>query len=377
MSRRNRPLGYLMLLAIVLIHMVQQGSATWHMAGAALYFLLYPPLAYVYASRSPHGLKAEMAVMRLETAFLGGWVAALGFPIWIGYVFFVVVVLNLTLFASLKGGVEAFLLFAVPALAVFAVGNGGFLQPETGWVVTLLCMVALMFYLLLLADVVYRRTRRLHEIRHQLRGREAELSRQLEDNQNLQSQLVDKANRDGLTGLFNRHYLEAVIHGEVARCDREKLPICLLMLDLDHFKGINDRYGHPVGDEVLRSLANLIQTLFRGTDIPCRYGGEEFLVLMPGAHLENATRRAETLRKAFSELDVQVRGRALRATLSVGVAQWGLLDIDSVAKWVSAADWALYQAKLQGRNQVVTAQAASHNGWDRLATMPGALPDTP
>jgi PleD family two-component response regulator len=67
----------------------------------------------------------------------------------------------------------------------------------------------------------------------------------------------------------------------------------------------------------------------------------------------------------------------LRATLSVGVAQWGLLDIDSVAKWVSAADWALYQAKLQGRNQVVTAQAASHNGWDRLATMPGALPDTP
>ncbi len=375
MSHRNRPVGFLMLLAIVLVHMFQLGWSWPGMLLAVLQFGVYPQLVYWYAARSAHGLRAEIMVMRLDAALFGFWVAALGFPSWIGYVFFIAVVLNLTLFNGFRGGLEAAVLFLGAALLLLLGRQGIHAQPDTGWVVTFMCMAALTFYLLLLADAAYSRTRRLHETREQLRNRESELSRQLEDNHRLQRQLMDKVNRDALTGLFNRHYLEAALQGEAARCDREGQPISLLMLDLDHFKKINDRYGHPAGDEVLRGLAGLIQAVFRGSDIPCRYGGEEFLVLMPGATLGSAARRAEKLRQAFSELEIRVRGRALRATLSVGVAEWGVSGVDSIAKFVAAADLALYQAKVQGRNRVVTSEAPQPSAWDQLVTMPGVLTD--
>ncbi len=182
------------------------------------------------------------------------------------------------------------------------------------------------------------------------------LQEQLQKVENLHTLLREQAMRDPLTNLYNRRYLEESLNRELIRAEREHYPVSVVMLDIDHFKKLNDSYGHPAGDEVLRQLAKLLQDQARLSDIPCRYGGEEFLLVLPHTNTAIAMERAEQWRQAFAGLQVPFAGLQLQTSLSAGVASYPDHG-QSAADLINAADRALYTAKHQGRNQVCQASA--------------------
>ncbi|MBN2147216.1 MAG: diguanylate cyclase [Anaerolineales bacterium] len=192
----------------------------------------------------------------------------------------------------------------------------------------------------------------LQQANEQLRARIGQI-------EELQEQMREQAIRDQLTGLFNRRYLEETMGRELARAARQSTPVGVVMLDLDHFKMINDQYGHEAGDLMLHLLGDLLNDLVRSGDIACRYGGEEFLVIMPGATKEISRQRADEWRMAFSVMSIQYQGDTLQTTLSAGVAAYPE-DGKTMEKLLRAADRALYQAKENGRNQVVVWREQEH-----------------
>lgn len=188
-----------------------------------------------------------------------------------------------------------------------------------------------------------------------LRETNQQLRTQLVEINTLQAQLREQATRDSLTGLFNRRYLEDALTREFQRAERDKSDVCLIMLDIDGFKAFNDTYGHDAGDVLLKKLGETLSSEVRSSDISCRYGGEEFLIVMPGTTLEIGYERAEHLRNAFLSLDIEHLGVKLEATLSIGVATYPHYG-DTWEKVLHAADQAMYAAKVAGRNCTRTAK---------------------
>jgi diguanylate cyclase (GGDEF)-like protein/PAS domain S-box-containing protein len=179
------------------------------------------------------------------------------------------------------------------------------------------------------------------------------LETQLAEIEALQAQLKEQAIRDPVTGLFNRRYLEETLGREIARAQRNNLPLSIVMMDIDHFKRVNDTYGHTAGDEMLKMLGQMLLSETRKGDIACRYGGEEFAVIMPGAPLPIAQLRAEQWRKKFGATRVEYKARAMQATLSLGVASFPEHG-DHGQDMLGMADQALYTAKKTGRDRVCT-----------------------
>ena len=174
----------------------------------------------------------------------------------------------------------------------------------------------------------------------------------VKENEQLQAKLREQAIRDPLTGLFNRRYLNETLEREIVRAGRENVPLSVIMADVDHFKMINDTYGHPVGDKFLVEIASLLKSHARGSDIVSRYGGEEFLLVLPGTALDSAARRAEEIRQKCAEIIIQHEGKDLKVTMSFGVAIYP--DHGKEAEEIIVkADKALYRAKAQGRNRTV------------------------
>lgn len=170
----------------------------------------------------------------------------------------------------------------------------------------------------------------------------------------LQEQLRKQAMHDSLTGLFNRRYLDEMLERELARAKREGPPLTVMMLDIDHFKKLNDTYGHPAGDEVLRSLAARLREHSRAEDIPCRYGGEEFLLVLPNMSRDDALTRGEHWRQDIEMMRIEVGGLTLSITISIGIATFPNHG-DTRETLIQAADKALYTAKHNGRNRVEVA----------------------
>jgi diguanylate cyclase (GGDEF)-like protein/PAS domain S-box-containing protein len=161
---------------------------------------------------------------------------------------------------------------------------------------------------------------------------------------------------DALTGLFNRRYLEETLEREIHRVRRKGASLGLIMLDLDHFKHFNDTYGHEAGDNLLRTLGKFLADRIRQEDVACRYGGEEFVLILAEASQEIVQQRAEEIRREFPKLQVMHRGQMLESvTVSLGIAMFP--DHGATGRDVlRAADHAMYRAKAQGRNQVVVAE---------------------
>jgi diguanylate cyclase (GGDEF)-like protein/PAS domain S-box-containing protein len=172
-----------------------------------------------------------------------------------------------------------------------------------------------------------------------------------EDLEQLTQKLAEQATRDALTGVFNRRFMAEALDKEVAQASREGSPLSIIMMDVDHFKKFNDTYGHKCGDFVLKELANFLTENSRQGDIVCRYGGEEFAILMPNASENDAFDKAETWRKSYSAKEFHFEGNKLRITFSAGVATYSA-DQQEGEKILAAADFALYQSKASGRNQV-------------------------
>lgn len=173
-------------------------------------------------------------------------------------------------------------------------------------------------------------------------------------NQTIAARLQDAARHDALTGALTRRALDEAAEAEIARSRRHAIPLTLLLLDIDHFKLVNDRYGHPAGDMVLRRFAELTQHCLRREDLFGRVGGEEFCALLPNTSLAGATQLAERIRKAIAGLVVDIGAHQLSLQVSIGIAAFG----EHGSEWpevVRHADAALYAAKHAGRNQVVVA----------------------
>jgi len=167
--------------------------------------------------------------------------------------------------------------------------------------------------------------------------------------------LREQSVRDHLTGVFNRRYMEETLERELLRASRKQLPLGIIMLDVDEFKRFNDTYGHVAGDAILRALGNLLVEHVRGEDIPCRYGGDEFIIVLPDASREVTFKRAELLCEYAKQIHLQFEGQTLEAvTLSLGVAVFPE-DGSTSAEIYKAVDTALYRAKREGRGRVAAA----------------------
>jgi len=157
---------------------------------------------------------------------------------------------------------------------------------------------------------------------------------------------------DTLTGFFNLRHMFATLEVEMERTRRTGLPTALIMIDLDHFKDINDTFGHESGNRALRWLCDVWRQNMRRIDVPCRYGGEEFAVLLPGTHLIQAVRAAERLRVSIENSPVKLNGDLVRLTASFGVEAYQARHKLSVQEFIGRADQFLLEAKAKGRNRV-------------------------
>jgi len=201
------------------------------------------------------------------------------------------------------------------------------------------------------ADDYLRKPVNTHELRVRLRAGQRILDLQ-EELMSTREMLRRKATRDPLTDLWNRNAMLEILSRELKRARRESSALALIMADLDHFKQVNDTLGHAAGDAVLREAARRMSACVRPYDSPCRYGGEEFLIVLPGCDIADATLRAEEIRGAFSMKPFQIPEGVLNVTCSLGVtASSGTAGFDADAL-VQEADAALYIAKNNGRNRV-------------------------
>lgn len=161
------------------------------------------------------------------------------------------------------------------------------------------------------------------------------------------------ASRDVLTGAFNRRRLEEEAERQWAHCSRTGGTLAIMMIDVDNFKSVNDNYGHPAGDEVLRRLALVAQSSIRADDFLARYGGEEFCILLPSTTEKDAFLLAERLRGIYAAAAIEFGGNSIKSTISIGVADLSHVGLE-FSSLVAAADQALYRAKQKGRNRVVS-----------------------
>ena len=176
------------------------------------------------------------------------------------------------------------------------------------------------------------------------------------ENAKLFAKVEEMALRDTLTGIYNRRYFHQILDYELNRAKRYHQSLSLLFIDLDHFKDINDSFGHSVGDQFLKQIASKLQSLFRTTDLVARYAGDEFVAVLPATGTEGAMVLAHRLQENLGNYQIMVRGRTLQVSVSIGVDTYeGMEGIGGIT-FIDRADKAMYEAKAQGRNCVKSFQ---------------------
>jgi diguanylate cyclase (GGDEF)-like protein len=234
------------------------------------------------------------------------------------------------------------------------------LWTETWWFYLLACLGIAGFVVLAVRLRTAMIRKRKEELEREVALRTEELARKQDELVLANLRLADLATRDPLTGIYNRRHFMAEAENERQRTLRTGSPFTLLLIDADHFKSINDRYGHIAGDEVLKSVARQISDQLRGNDIVARYGGEELVVLLVDTGLQEGALLAERLRADVADTVVTFLGNEIRVTISVGVAQYAGSEI--VDEVLARSDAALYAAKSGGRNKVICAEARDSSG---------------
>ena len=366
---RIRALSFAYAFVFCGLFVFSEALSFWYWPALVLQFLVYPHLLYWRAARAANSQQAECNNLLIDMLMWGVWSPALHFQHWILTTLVLCSAINIAITEGARGVFRAAIAYVVGlgfGLAAFGMQA---VAREDPWI-SVLCSIGLTGYLMAVGNISYRRTLSLRRVRAKLLESEAalqasnqRLQERLSEIEVLQKSLEEQVNRDALTGLFNRRYLESTLEREIARCRRENIPMAVLLLDLDHFKQVNDHYGHAGGDEMLRQLATLLVGRSRTEDVPCRFGGEEFLLLMPGSSLENALERAERLRAEFAALEAPTERGILRTTVSIGVAAFPQHG-DSQDTLVRCADMALYAVKRGGRNGVL----GYHEGLDQRAS---------
>jgi diguanylate cyclase len=299
---------------------------TWALLLAST--VAWPHLALWLGQRSRNPYRTELRSLVIDSALGGAWIALMQFNLLPS----AVILIMLSMDKMAVGG-SRFLLRCSGALVlscalVSALSHFAF-SPHTTMVQIIGSLPLLMTYPIVIGLTTYRLARRLRD----------------------QNQLLAEISRtDGLSGLLNRRYWEEAVAAEFERCRRTGERASLLMLDIDHFKTINDRHGHPAGDAVIQGVADILRGALRDNDVPGRYGGEEFGILLPQTPTAGAEVLAERIRKRIEGTGLS-KAR-VRATVSIGIAEIDPRDME-YAVWISHADRALYAAKERGRNRSV------------------------
>ncbi|HYR32686.1 MAG TPA: diguanylate cyclase [Burkholderiales bacterium] len=303
------------------------GAPLWVWLILAAQCYVWPHLAYRIARRSRDPYRAELHNLMLDSATGGAWVAAMGFNL----VPSAVVVAMLAMDKAAVGGLRFLgrcLIAQVVATALVALATGFPLHLASGLAAVVASLPLLIAYPVTVGYTAYRLARRV---------------RQQND------VLSTLSTIDGLTRLLNRTHWEQAVATEFQRCRRIGHSSAVLMLDIDHFKAVNDEHGHQAGDAALTAVAAILQDTLRLHDVAGRYGGEEFGVVLPGINTGGASAIAERIRRRIEQAVVEQR-RGLRVTISIGYAALTPDDNDHGA-WIARADRALYAAKAAGRNR--------------------------
>ncbi|WP_321856300.1 diguanylate cyclase [Paraburkholderia tropica] len=311
---------------------VQQGRGAPFWVLLVIDCLIWPHIARRAAHAWAVPYRGERLNLMVDSAMGGVWVAAMRFDLLPSAL--MLVMSGMDNMAS--GGMRLFLRGVLANLAGLAAGllTFGFaFEPDTRLPTLLACLPFLAIYPLALGLAVYRISRKLAEQSRMLEG----LSR-----------------TDGLTGLLNRRHWENLLVREFERCRATRYASSLLLIDLDHFKDVNDTRGHQAGDAVLSAFAGQLREHFRASDSIGRYGGEEFGVVLPGATLAEARTVAERFARAV-RLQAKDAESVCPCTVSIGVAQCDEAMNDHAA-WLKRADSSLYRAKMTGRDRVVAEQ---------------------
>ena len=308
--------------------------------------LVYPQLEFWWVRRSAASPAAVVRALLLDSLLLGAYIATVKFSDWLTFSVALGVLSNSAANKSWRSTGST--LLALAAGALLGVGVGGFhFEPHTDWPASLLCMLGLVAYVLAVGNITFARNVQLRLIREQLRARERELldanatlHTSLEEIEALRKGLLEQANQDGLTTLFNRRFLDSTLERELARCKREAKPLALIMLDIDHFKKYNDCYGHQAGDECLKVVAQALQaSAKRPGDLAARYGGEEFSLVLPDTDGVEALRMVEELRQKIEDAAMpHLQSDRKVVTISAGLAVMAASNYASAEQLLRAAD---------------------------------------
>ena len=318
-------LGFFVVAGVL----ASNGAPPWAWMLLVIDGFLWPHLARRFALRSADPERAEINNLLIDSAMGGVWIALMHFNL-------VPSALLLTMLAIDKISVGGWRLlkraFAAQAVAcaLTAAATGFAFQPESSTREILFALPFLIGYPLAITTAMFALARKAS--RHN-------------------RMLAHQTRVDASTGLLNRPSWEGVVEDELRRFKRGGAAIALLMIDIDHFKEINDHYGHQAGDEVIRTTAEIIQSSIRDVDVAGRYGGDEFGVMLSHTGVHAALAAAERIRQRLAETRFE-RAPEVRCTLSIGIAL-ASRAMEDVHAWISQADAALYQAKTLGRNQTV------------------------
>jgi diguanylate cyclase len=309
----------------------QHGAPALAWLALGIHGYVWPHVARWLASRSAWPARTERVNLAVDSALGGVWIALMHFSL-------LPSVLIATMLSVDKVGVGGprFAARTTLGLALACAGTSAALgfpvSLDTPMPVVVACLPFLVAYPLAISGVMYR-----------LGNRVAEQNRRL----------VELSQTDDLTGLGNRREGLGAAAQALARYRRTRAAAVLIVLDIDRFKDINDRYGHPAGDEILRVIAGMLRDLSRATDTAARYAGDEFLLVMPGADLAGAAQWAERLRARLAVHPFE-RAPGVACTVSLGAAACSAALAD-VEDWIQQADAALYRAKARGRDRIVAA----------------------
>ena len=311
------------------------GAPAWVWVLLVVNLFGWPHLAYATALRSRDPYRAELRNMMLDSAFGGAWIAAMHFNLAPSAILVAMLAMDKAAVGGMRFLARCLAAQAAALLLVVAAAGIELELLQSGMAARLAVVPLLMIYPVMVGLTAHRLSRRVRD----------------------QNRLLSALSRtDGLTRLLNRQAWEEAAAAEVSRCRRGGGTASLLMLDLDHFKAINDRHGHPAGDAVLRAVAQILRDTLREADVPGRYGGEEFGVVLPDTGAAGAAVVAERVRRRI-EAAVLDRRAGIRGTASIGFAELEPQDADCGA-WIARADRALYSAKAAGRNRCMHFEAA-------------------
>ncbi len=354
-SRRSTLLAWLLLalqilvlIALVVTLTVNLPHSSRRSEYASLIFGLFILIvvAYILNHKGHYTLAALLTV---ACAIIGPWLSILLDPTILqgDLIPLVFVTISILLSSILLSPLITIILAILQTTGLVLLSIFNLATAAINWA-SFLIFVLISSILSILASVISRKDLRQID-RQTLQLRESE------------AQLRELSVRDPLTGLFNRRYLEETLDRELKRAARKRLPLGIIMLDIDHFKQFNDTHGHAAGDLLLGQLGDTLKRHIRAGDIACRYGGEEFLMILPEANREDSRHRAEHLREEVKRIHIYCDSQILEGiTMSLGVAVFPL-DGKTRERVLKMADDALYQAKKEGRDCVVVADKVTRS----------------